>query len=75
MKGGIENSLAPHPGFEPLPSAQQAGALPLDHSAASTKLLEAIKDIHLGVPLKCKVNRSDTNAIFDDGLIFIFIPS
>ena len=34
MKDGIENSLAPHPGFEPPPSAQQAGTLPLDHSAA-----------------------------------------
>ena len=34
MKEGIENSWAPHPGFEPPPSAQQAGALPLDHSAA-----------------------------------------
>ena len=34
MKDGIENSWAPHPGFEPPPSVQQAGALPLDHSAA-----------------------------------------
>ena len=33
MKDGIENSWAPHPGFELPPSAQQAGTLPLDHSA------------------------------------------
>ena len=33
MKVNFENSLVPHPGFEPRPSAQQAGVLPLDHSA------------------------------------------
>ena len=37
MKDNIENSWAPHLGFEPLPSAQQAGILPLDHSAAFGK--------------------------------------
>ena len=34
MKDGIENLGLPHPGFEPSPPAQQAGTLPLDHSAA-----------------------------------------
>ena len=39
MKDGIENSWAPHPGFEPPPSAQQAGALPLDHQLPKKKSL------------------------------------
>ena len=34
MKDDIEDSRAPRPGFEPPSSAQQAGILPLDHSAA-----------------------------------------
>ena len=30
IKNGIETSWAPHPGFEPPPSEQQAGMLPLN---------------------------------------------
>ena len=42
MKASFENSWAPHLGFEPRPLAQQAGVLPLDHSAAwlGSQLLE-----------------------------------
>ena len=32
MKDNIENSWAPDPELEPLPTAQQASILPLDHN-------------------------------------------
>ena len=46
MKDSIENSWAPHPGFEPPPPAQQAGALPLDHSATFTLSVRSRKGLH-----------------------------
>ena len=45
MKAKFENSWASHPGFEPRPSVQQAGILPLDHSAAALQLMLVLCEI------------------------------
>ena len=43
MKDGIENSCSPHPGIEPPPSVQQAGALPLYQTKRITSSNETQK--------------------------------